>query len=61
MEEICTACEDGEGAHSVGPFCVRERRRRWRSWRRIWRCDLDEQAAAAAGQTWDEMLFGGGG
>ena len=41
------------------PSCVRERRRRWRTWRRTWRCDADEEAAA--GETWDEMLFGGGG
>lgn len=57
MEEICTACEDGEGTHSMGLFCVRERRRRWRTWRRIWSFDWDEEAS---GQTWDEMLFGGG-
>ena len=58
MEEICIACEDGEGAHSLRRFCVRERRRRWRTWRRIWRLgDWDEEAPE---QTWDEMLFGGG-
>ena len=46
MEEICIACEDGEGAHSLRRFCVRERRRRWRTWRRIWRLGVwDEEAA----------------
>ena len=40
-------------------FCVRERRRMWRTWRRIWRLgDWDEEVVE---QTWDEMLFGGDG
>ena len=29
MEEFCNACEEGEGAHTMGLNCVRERRRRW--------------------------------
>ena len=43
----------------MGLFCVRERRRRWRTWRRNWR--LDWSVEEEGGQTWEEMLFGGGG
>ena len=57
MEEICIACDYGEGAHSV--FCVRERTRRWRTWRRVWRLGIRDEEAD--GRTWNEMLFGGGG
>ena len=60
MEEMCTACEDGEGFHLMGLFCVRERRRRWRSWRRTWNFGFWEEEESEQ-QTWEEMLFGGGG
>ena len=53
MEEFCAISEEGEGVHSR-LFCERERGRGWKTWIFDW----DEQTAD---ETWDEMLFGGGG